>query len=72
MPARSEPVPGSVIAIANIISPAMNGGSQRSFCASVARLSRYGRHSAVWTPEPPKLTPASESSSDSIALYLKD
>ena len=40
MPARSEPVPGSVIAIANIISPEMNPGSQRFFCSSVPSLSR--------------------------------
>ena len=36
MPARSEPVPGSVIAIANMISPVTNPGSQRCFCSSVA------------------------------------
>ena len=40
MPARSEPVPGSVIAIANIVSPEMNFGSQRFFCSSVPSLSR--------------------------------
>ena len=72
MPARSEPVPGSVIAIANIDSPLMNLGSHRFFCSSVPSLSRYGRHSATCTLEPPKLTAARESSSDSIAVYLKD
>ena len=33
MPARSEPVPGSVIAIAYIVSPETNSGIQR-FCWS--------------------------------------
>ena len=39
-PCRSEPAPGSVIAIAVIISPRTNGGSHRSFCSSVVRCSR--------------------------------
>ena len=34
--ARSEPVPGSVIAIARIDSPDAIPGSQRCFCSSVA------------------------------------
>ena len=40
MPWRSLPVPGSVIAIAVMISPEQNPGSQRCFCSSVARRSR--------------------------------
>ena len=40
MPCRSEPVPGSVIAIAVMISPEQNPGSQRCFCSSVASRSR--------------------------------
>ena len=36
IPARSEPVPGSVIAIAAISSPFTSPGSQRCFCSSVA------------------------------------
>ena len=36
MPWRSEPVPGSVMAIAVIISPVQNFGYQRFFCSSVA------------------------------------
>ena len=39
-PCRSDPAPGSDIAMAVIISPLTKGGSQRSFCSSVARLSR--------------------------------
>ena len=42
MPCRSLPVPGSVIAIAVIISPVQNLGSQRCFCSSVVSRSRYG------------------------------
>ena len=38
MPARSEPVPGSVIAMAHISSPETNFGSQRFFCSSVASI----------------------------------
>ncbi len=71
MPARSEPVPGSVMAMAVIMSPETKGGSQRRFCSSVAYLRKYGRHSAVWTPEPPKLTPARAHSSVMTALNLK-
>ena len=33
--ARSEPIPGSVMAIAVISSPATIPGSQRAFCSSV-------------------------------------
>jgi len=40
MPCRSEPAPGSVIAIAVIVSPVTQPGSQRRFCSSVARLVR--------------------------------
>ena len=40
MPARSEPVPGSVIAMAHIISPVTNLGSQRFFCSSVPSFMR--------------------------------
>ena len=37
MPCRSEPAPGSVIAIAEISSPETSPGSQRCFCSSVPR-----------------------------------
>ncbi len=40
MPARSDPVPGSVIATAVIVSPATIPGSQRAFCSSLAMVSR--------------------------------
>ena len=36
--ARSEPIPGSVIAIAVINSPEAIPGSQRCFCSSVASV----------------------------------
>jgi hypothetical protein len=40
MPARSEPVPGSVMAIANIVSPVTNPGSQAASCSGVPSFSR--------------------------------
>lgn len=36
IPWRSEPAPGSVIAMAVMVSPEQNPGSQRRFCSSVA------------------------------------
>lgn len=72
MPARSEPVPGSVMAMAYIEAPLTKSGSQRFFCSSVAYAFRYGRQSATCTPEPPKETPARAHSSEMIAWNLKD
>ena len=63
-------MPGSVMAMAHICSPVTNGGSQRCFCSSVPRERMYGRQSAVWTPEPPKLTAARVTSSVMTAVYL--
>ena len=40
MPWRSEPAPGSVIAMAVMISPEQKPGSQRRFCSSVASAVR--------------------------------
>jgi hypothetical protein len=40
MPARSEPVPGSVIAMARTMSPDAIAGNQRQRCSSLARFSR--------------------------------
>ncbi len=37
MPWRSEPAPGSVMAMAVMVSPLQKPGSQRRFCSSVAR-----------------------------------
>ncbi len=42
MPARSLPAPGSVIAIATIVSPLMMPGSQRCFCSSLPGALKYG------------------------------
>ena len=39
---RSEPVPGSVIAIAGTLSPVVTAGSQRARCSAVVRSVRYG------------------------------
>ncbi|SKY52256.1 Uncharacterised protein [Mycobacteroides abscessus subsp. abscessus] len=69
--ARSEPVPGSVMAIANMMSPEANPGSHRCFCSSVAYSIRYGRIRLVCTDSLPKVTPASEVSSDTTSEYVK-
>lgn len=72
MPARSDPVPGSVMAIAYMDLPETKSGSQRFFCSSVAYALRYGRQSRTCTPEPPKEMPARAVSSYRTASNLKD
>ncbi len=63
MPCRSRPVPGSVIAIAVIISPVQNFGSQRCFCSSLASSSKYGATMSLCSPKPiPLYRPAVVSS----------
>ena len=42
IPARSLPAPGSVIAIATIVSPLAMPASQRRFCSSVHSRMKYG------------------------------
>ena len=42
MPARSEPVPGSVIAIAVIVSPVAHLGSHSAFCSGLPKEWMYG------------------------------
>ncbi len=70
MPARSEPVPGSVIASAHISSPETNFGRKRFFCSSEASILMYGRPSSTCTPEPPNCTPARAVSSYITASNL--
>ena len=48
--ARSEPPEGSVIPIAVSSSPVQNRGSQRCFCSSVVRWTRYGATMSAWMP----------------------
>ncbi len=62
-PCRSEPAPGSLIAIAVIISPVTNGGSQRCFCSSVVRSSRYGAMTSLCSVKPTPLPPTRVTSS---------
>ena len=52
MPWRSEPVPGSVMATAVMISPEQNPGSQRCFCSSVVRSVRYGAITSLCSTKP--------------------
>ncbi len=40
MPCRSEPAPGSVMAMAVMVSPEQKPGSQRRFCSGVASSAR--------------------------------
>ena len=58
--ARSEPMPGSVMAMAVISSPEQMPGSQRAFCSSVVRVRKYGRQMSLWSvqPSPAAFTPA--------------
>lgn len=64
-------MPGSVIAIAVMMSPETKPGSQRRFCSSSAYSIRYGSTRPVCTPEDPKVTPARAHSSLTTAWYLK-
>jgi hypothetical protein len=45
---RSEPPLGSVIAMAVMIWPEQEPGSQRSFCSLVPRSTRYGATQSAW------------------------
>jgi acetyl-CoA carboxylase carboxyltransferase component len=67
-PCRSEPAPGSLMAIAVIISPLTNLGSQRCFCSSVVRSSRSGATTSLCRVKPTPLAPAWVVSSPTIAL----
>src|SRR5664279_1362419 len=71
MPCRSDPVPGSVIAMAVIISPEQNVGNQRAFCSSLQYLSRYPDTRSVWIAKPTPLAPTLVSSSCNTALKRK-
>ena len=62
-PCRSDPAPGSVIAMAVMSSPLVNGGSQRSFCSSVVSASRYGAMTSLCSGKPTPLAPTRTSSS---------
>ena len=61
--ARSDPPDGSVIAMAATISPVQNLGSQRCFCSSVHRSTRYGATQSTWMPTQEEYAKASLDSS---------
>ena len=65
---RSEPAPGSVIAMAVMSSPEQKPGSQRAFCWSVVRSIRYGALMSLWMPNPTPLAPTRVNSSASTVL----
>ena len=71
MPAKSDPVPGSVIAIARISSPDATPGNQRCFCSSVAEPVRYGTMMSVWMKGPPSASPTPERAASSLRTTLK-
>jgi hypothetical protein len=67
-PCRSEPAPGSVMAIAVMISPLTRPGSQRRFCSSVVSPMRYGATTSFCSVKPRPLAPTRLISADRIAL----
>ena len=68
MPWRSEPAPGSVMAMAVISEPSQNPGSQRRFCSSVASPVRYGPTMSLCRPSASPAAPARVNSSARTAL----
>jgi hypothetical protein len=71
MPCRSEPAPGSVIAIADTSSPDTSPGSHRCFCSSVASAEMYGTITSLCTGKPTPLAPARAISSVRTTLKRK-
>ena len=59
-------MPGSVIAMAVIISPLQNRGSQRCFCSSFVSSFRYGAMTSLCSVKPSPLVPARATSSVTI------
>ena len=59
MPATSDPAPGSVIATAVTVVPAVMPGIQRAFCAALPAWCKCGLAMSVWTStvmmKPPKV-----------------
>jgi hypothetical protein len=68
--ARSDPMAGSVMAMAVISSPEQMPGSQRAFCSSVHSDRKYGRQMSLCSvsPSPAAPTPARWTSSPSTRL----
>ena len=71
MPARSLPVPGSVMAIAPIRSPEAKPGSQRGRCAEVVSDVKYGAMTSLCKLNAGVPGPARASSSVTTALNRK-
>ncbi len=66
---RSEPVPGSVIAMAPISSPRAMPGSQRTFCASVPYSATWCATMALLTATPLTVSGTIRSRSSSTAAF---
>src|SRR5215218_3354059 len=71
MPRRSDPAPGSDIAMAQIVSADVTPGSQRSRCSGVVRSRRYGAMMSLSSPKYPLAAPVCATSSESTAFKRK-
>ena len=68
--ARSDPMPGSVIAIAVISSPDAMPGSQRARCSSVQYRMKYGRQMSLCRVMPSMAPPVPARSTSSTITVL--
>jgi hypothetical protein len=68
--ARSEPMPGSVMATAVINSPEQMPGNHRCFCSSLVRWRKYGRQMSLWSVMPSPLPPIQVSAASSMMTVL--
>ena len=66
MPCRSLPAPGSLIAMAVMISPEQYPGSQRSRCSGVHSRRKYWPLMSLCTAKPGPVAPARANSSSRI------
>ena len=71
MPARSDPVPGSVIAIAVMRVPSVMPGSQRCFCSSLQYSRKYGRQTSLCSVRPTPKPPSDSRKHSSLSTTLK-
>ena len=70
MEARSDPMPGSVMATAVTSSPEAMPGSQRAFCSSLQYSRKYGRQTSVCRVSPMPCGNMSAFDSSSMMIWL--
>ena len=68
--ARSEPIPGSVMATAVIASPEQIVGNHRRFCSSFVRSRKYGIATSLWSVIPRPAPPAPALAISSLMMRL--